>query len=391
MREARRVQTAPSPRLAIWGTYDTGKPRVRMLTEAARRIDPELCMANRNPWKGIEDKSQITGIVAKLKVMAAWITSYPLLLYAYLRMPKHDIVIIPYLGNIDVLLLWPFARLRGARICWDMFISVYDTVVEDRKLVLPGNWVARLLYQFERGSVRAADLVLMDTCEHARYVAHLYRVPEGKVKAVWVGAETGLFRRTPLPIRQGPVQVLFYGQFIPLHGLETLVGAIHVIQSTCDGQRSDLRFTIIGSGQESAKIDRLIAKYELRDVRRIAWVNYTDLPVAIADADICLGIFAGEGKAGRVIPNKMFQILAAGRPLITRDSSAARELVQPGAAIRLVCPGDSADLARHLSALARDLRDPVAVQKVADEAAQMPSVDVEVIAAQLRSSLELLK
>ncbi|EPR18239.1 hypothetical protein M527_13425 [Sphingobium indicum IP26] len=362
-----------------------------MLIEAARRIDPELCVANRSPWKGIEDKSQITGIVAKLKVMAAWITSYPVLLYAYLRMPKHDIVIIPYLGNIDVLLLWPFARLRGARICWDMFISVYDTVVEDRKLVQPSNWGARLLYQFERWSLRAADLVLMDTREHARYVAQLYQVPASKVKAVWVGAETGLFHRTQLPIRKGPVHVLFYGQFIPLHGLETLVDAIHVIQSTCYGQPSDLRFTIIGSGQEAAKIDRLIAKYELRDVCRIAWVNYTDLPAAIAEADICLGVFAGEGKAGRVIPNKMFQILAAGRPLITRDSSAARELVQPGAAIRLVCPGDSADLARHLSALARDLRDPVAVLQVAKEAAQMPSVDVGVIAAQLRTSLEILK
>ncbi|WP_405053695.1 glycosyltransferase [Sphingobium sp. SJ10-10] len=58
----------------------------------------------------------------------------------------------------------------------------------------------------------------------------------------------------------------------------------------------------------------------------------------------------------------MFQILATGRPLITRDSSAARELVQPGAAIRLVCPGDPADLATQLSALARDLREPVAAQ-----------------------------
>lgn len=391
MRGTRRDKTAGSPRLCIWGAYDTGKPRVRMLIEAARRIDPKLCIANRNPWKGIEDKSQIAGIFAKLKVMAAWAISYPFLLYSYLRMPKHDIVIIPYLGNIDVILLWPFARLRGARICWDMFISVYDTVVEDRRLVQPGGWGARLLYQFERGSVRAADLVLMDTCEHARYIAQLYRVPAGKIKAVWVGVETDLFRRTPFPIREGPVHVLFYGQFIPLHGLETLVDAIHLIQSTCDGHRSDLRFTIIGSGQEAGKIDRLIDRYKLRDIRRIAWVNYADLPAAIDEADICLGVFAEEGKAGRVIPNKMFQILATGRPLVTRDSSAARELVQPGAAIRLVCPGDSADLARHLSALARDLRDPEAAREVADEAAQMPSVDVEMIAAQLRTSLEPLE
>lgn len=376
------------PRLAVWGTYDTGKPRVRMLIEAARRLDSGLVAVNRNPWAGVEDKSQVRGTAAWLRLLISWIASYPVLIYSYLRLPRHDVVIVPYLGNLDVLLLWPFARLRGARICWDMFISLYDTVVEDRQMLAQRGWLARLLHWAESLSVRAADLVLMDTQEHAHYVAELYKAAPGKVQAAWVGAETNLFAKTPLRARQGPVQVLFYGQFIPLHGLDTLVTAIAQIQA--QAASPELHFTIIGSGQESARIDQLITEQGLRNIERIAWVDYAELPARIADADICLGIFAEDGKAQRVIPNKAFQILAVGRPLITSDSPAMRELVQPGEAIRLTRPGDPASLAEQLVALAQASRDPARQPVLATAAAQMPAVDVETIAAQLRVCLESL-
>lgn len=379
----------PWPRLAIWGTYDTGKPRVRMLIEAARHLDSQLTAVNRNPWAGIEDKSQVRGIFAWLKVISAWIVSYPVLLYSYLRMPRHDVVIVPYLGNLDVLLLWPLARLRGAKICWDMFISLYDTVVDDRQLLRKTGWLARLLHCTESASVRAADLVLMDTLEHAKYVTDLYKLSPGSVQAVWVGAETRLFCKTPLPMREGAVRILFYGQFIPLHGLETLVTAIHDIQTRPDAP--DIRFTIVGSGQDAAKIDRLIAEQDLYNIQRISWVDYAELPHWIAESDICLGIFAAEGKSQRVIPNKVFQILAAGRPLVTGDSPAIREVVRPGSAIFLVKPGDPVSLADRLVALSHAIRDPVNSPIIADEAARMPTIDVDTIAAQLRVCLGSLE
>ncbi len=375
-------------RLAVWGTYDTGKPRVRMLIEAARTIDPHLTCVNRNPWAGIEDKSQIFGMQARLKIGIAWMASYPLLLFSYLRMPKHDVVIVPYLGNIDVLLLWPLARLRGTRICWDMFISLYDTAVEDRRLVQKGSWTARLLYRVEWVSVHVADVVLMDTAEHARYVATLYRVPGPHVQVVWVGAETGLFRKSPLPIKGGPIQILFYGQFIPLHGLETLLEGIRLAQARQGSP--EMHFTIIGTGQEAAKIDKKISSLSLQCIQRIDWVDYADLPERISQADICLGIFAAEGKAGRVIPNKVFQILAVGRPLITRDSAAIRELVQPSLAIRLVDPEAPEDLAEQLVALSRNARDPMAALELADETARMPVVGIDTIASQLRNCLNAM-
>ena len=46
-----------------------------------------------------------------------------------------------------------------------------------------------------------------------------------------------------------------------------------------------------------------------------------------------------------MIPNKAFQALACGTPLVTADTPAARELLQDGESALLVPPGDPEALA----------------------------------------------
>ena len=60
----------------------------------------------------------------------------------------------------------------------------------------------------------------------------------------------------------------------------------------------------------------------------IEWVDYSRLPAVIARATICLGVFGTSDKAGRVIPNKLFQQLAVGKPVITRSSEAVDALAK---------------------------------------------------------------
>jgi glycosyltransferase involved in cell wall biosynthesis len=55
-----------------------------------------------------------------------------------------------------------------------------------------------------------------------------------------------------------------------------------------------------------------------------------------------------------VIPNKAFQALACGAPLVTADTPAARELLTDGESALLVPPGDPRALADALRRLAAD-------------------------------------
>src|SRR3546814_10446668 len=62
----------------------------------------------------------------------------------------------------------------------------------------------------------------MDTHAHARRIEHLFGLGNGSCGSVWVGAETEHFSSSLLASRTGarPMHVLFYGQFIPLHGVD---------------------------------------------------------------------------------------------------------------------------------------------------------------------------
>ena len=232
--------------------------------------------------------------------------------------------------------------------------------------------------------------MLLDTNAHAAYVADLFRLPASRLGAFWVGAETSQFPRAVTPPPTAPVRVLFYGQFIPLHGLDIIVKAIALIAARSDAPA--LHFTIVGSGQEQPRIDALIRASGLDAIERIDWVDYHRLAELIAQSSICLGVFAADGKAARVIPNKVFQIMAVGRPLVTMDSPALREIARPGPALRLVPPGDAAALADALIAMGRDLTAPGGSEALhAAALAAMPIVDETTVLSQFKSATETLK
>jgi glycosyltransferase involved in cell wall biosynthesis len=328
-------------RVVAWGTYDTGKPRVRILLRGLRENGVELIECHREIWGGVEDKSRLAGRFVKLRIAWRWLVAYPVLVWRYLRLPRHDAVLVGYLGHLDVLVLWPFARLRRVPVVWDAFLSLYDTMVNDRKLLGPGNPLARVLRAWEWLACRAVNCVLLDTRAHADYFADCYNIPPDRMGNVHVGVEPEFFHpagRTAGNGKEPPV-ILFYGQCIPLHGISI------ILQASQDAAGLPLHWILIGKGQEEGKIQNLLQDTSVKNVEWIPWVPYERLIEYIRRSDICLGIFGTSGKADRVIPNKVFQTIACAKPLITRDSSAIRELLSPDMpGVYLVKSGNSGAL-----------------------------------------------
>ncbi|MDX1484461.1 MAG: glycosyltransferase [Alphaproteobacteria bacterium] len=322
-------------RVVFWGTYDEGKPRVRILSRGLRATGTEIVEIHADIWSGIEDKGSIDGTGRKLWLLLRWLCAYPCLIWRYLRAPAHDAVMVNYLGHLDVLILWPFAKLRGVPVIWDAFISLYDTVVEDRRIFGPRHPLAWLLFAWEWLACRAARTIVLDTRAHAAYFAATFGVSEDKLASVFVGVEPESFPPSQGEgLSAGPLRVLFYGQFIPLHGIETIVRAAQAAYG------DPIKWVLIGRGQEDAKIRALIGEAPA-DIEWIDWVEFAELISQIERADICLGIFGDTAKAARVIPNKVFQVVSAGAPLITRDSPAIRELLSPDMpGVFLVPPAD---------------------------------------------------
>ena len=226
---------------------------------------------------------------------------------------------------------------RGAPVVFNPLVSLADTLVEDRGRFRRGSLAARALRAVDRRALRSADLVVADTDAHAEFLADLAGLPRDRVEVCFVGAEERVFRPGWSP--QGPFTALFVGKLIPLHGLETILEAAQLTP--------ELRLRVVGSGQ----LDALLAGRP-SNVDWVPWVEYENLAEELHRASCALGIFGTSAKAQRVIPNKAFQALACGTPLVTADTPAARELLVDGESALLVPPGDPQALADALQRLA---------------------------------------
>ena len=190
---------------------------------------------------------------------------------------------------------------------------------------------------------------MFDTHEHEEYFREHYR-PSAPATVLEVGVDEEVFcPGAPTVARQDDFEVLFYGTYIPLHGIETILDAAHALKD-----REGLRFTLIGHGQEYDAMRRRADALELDNVRFVDPMPPTELAEHIRRADVCLGIFGTSRKAGSVVPNKVVQCAAMAKPMITRDSTAVRRYFQDGDNVRLVPAADAESLARAVDELQRD-------------------------------------
>jgi glycosyltransferase involved in cell wall biosynthesis len=260
------------------------------------------------------------------------------------READFDVLVVGYPGQLDL----PAARraARGRPVVFNPLVSLWDTWVSDRGRFSPGSTASRLLARIDRAAFRAADVVVSDTEESARFFARIAGLPRSRFEVCAVGAEERVFHPPWSPAGR----FLFVGKLIPLHGLETILAAARLVP--------DLELTVAGGGQlESLLEDRP------ENVEWVPWIDYERLGDSYRSARCALGIFGTSPKAARVIPNKVFQAMACGSPVITADTPAARELLADGESALLVPPGDPRALA---DALRRAADEPGLLERIAE-------------------------
>ena len=317
-------------RVLYFGTYERDYPRNAQVISCLRGAGVEVVERHAALWERRRHLWSL-GIGAMLRVAA----SETRLLFG--RKGAFDVMIVGYPGHFDM----PAARriARGRPVVFNPLVSLWDTLVGDRGRFSPGSPAAGVLRRIDRIAFRRADLVVADTEQHARFFAESFDLPRSRIEVCLVGAEDRVFRPGWQP--PGPFHALFVGKLIPLHGLDVLLDAARSLPDVC--------FRVVGDGQLSAQLER-----RPPNVDWVRWVEYEQLGDEYRTAACALGIFGTSPKAGRVIPNKAYQALACGAPLVTGDTSAARELLVDGQSARLVTPGDAQALAHAIRRLLED-------------------------------------
>ena len=187
-----------------------------------------------------------------------------------------------------------------------------------------------------------ADLILTDTQKQLDLFQNELNVPRKKLYQVYVGAEKNLFMPNKKFKLNNPIEVLFYGSFISLQSTETIIKAAKLLSHD-----KRIIFTFIGEGPDYKKCINMAKNSSNISFNKN--IEYENLPEQINKADILLGIFGKSEKAGSVIPNKVFQSMACGKPVITRKSSAfPRECFSKNSGILFVPPENHLELSKTI-------------------------------------------
>jgi len=229
-----------------------------------------------------------------------------------------DFIFIGFFGQLLSQMIAPLVRKP---IILDMFVSAFDTLVEDRQLTGRKSLLSRFLFWLDKQSGKHARLIFVDTQAQAEYFQEAFDIPLSKMNRVFVGCDEESFH--PLPEKPESRTVLYYCSYLPLHGVDVVVEAAELLQAD-----ASIIFKIIGDGIEYAKIRKFVEEKQLRNVELAAPVPIDQLPQEIQNSLVCLGgHFGASAKGCRVIPGKVFQMIAMRKPIIVGDNAANRELL----------------------------------------------------------------
>lgn len=242
-----------------------------------------------------------------------------LLEYQKLKKNKFDVVIVGFPGHTVV---WLAYFIWGRTFIFDAFLSLYDSNVEDRKKYSKYSLGAFRDFFLDWYSIRLAKWVLLDTYAHIDYFTEQFSANRKKCIRVLISAFDDVFFRREERLEKGQNFVVhFHGTFIPLQGIPYIIAAADILRN------ENIIFNIIGKGQEFENIKALVLDKKLeKTVIFLGQKPLNELPLYMANSDVCLGVFGNTNKTKRTISNKVFEAVASCKPIITAMTPGVLEV-----------------------------------------------------------------
>lgn len=304
-----------------FGSYSLNNPRNAILIKGLRANGVEV----------LECRDASRGMIQK----------YFRLFFKHLKyIGRYDMMVVGFSGQELMFLAKIITRQP---IIFDAFTSHYMGYILDRQYFSPKSFKAKYYRFLDRWSCRLADVVLLDTKAHIDYFVKEFKLPREKLHRIWLGANTEHFQLRKYLEKPPYFSVVFWGNFIPLQGVEYVIRAAKILE------HENIHFLLIGGGgQTFADNKKLAEELKLKNITFGGKFAWEDLYQAIASADVCLGAFSDRIKADITIQNKIYEALASGKVVITARTTALQELLRDGRECLMVHKADAQDLAEKI-------------------------------------------
>jgi glycosyltransferase involved in cell wall biosynthesis len=139
--------------------------------------------------------------------------------------------------------------------------------------------------------------------------------------------------------------------YIGAHGISQGLGA--VVEAASLITDATIRFALVGEGADKVNVLSKMKALNTTNVVSLDGVARDEVPGLLAAADICLVPLRDVPLFSTFIPSKIFEYLAAGKPVVASVRGEPGEILREAGAI-VVEPGQPRELADAITKLAAD-------------------------------------
>ncbi len=246
---------------------------------------------------------------------------------------------------------WALARLKRVpflfevRDLWPAF-AVAVGVLKNPILIKLSEGLEKFLY-------RHADQVVVNS---PGYLQHVQSRGAARVELVPNGTDTSMFSpevdgasfRRSHGLGSGFVAV-----YAGAHGLSNDLGVVLGAAKLLLG-RTDIKIVLLGDGKDKPALQAQASREGLTNLVFISPVPKLEVPVALSAADACIAILKPLTLYQTTYPNKVFDYMAAGKPVILAIEGVIKDVIENAGAGIPVPPGDPQALAQAIQKLADD-------------------------------------
>jgi glycosyltransferase involved in cell wall biosynthesis len=246
---------------------------------------------------------------------------------------------------------WMLARLKHVpfvfeiRDLWPEF-AIAIGVLKNKLLINLSYWLESFLY-------RHADKIVVNSPGFIPFVSQrggkgIELIPNGVEPEMFDPTNTGQAFRQANQLGNDFV-VLYAGAHGISNDLDVLLSAAELTVA-----HKDIHYVFVGDGKEKANLQQMAAEKQLNNVLFLPAVAKNEMEEVVAAADVCVAILKPLELYKTTYPNKVFDYLAAGRPIVLAIDGVIREVVEAAQAGVFVFPGNSTEMAKAIVELYKD-------------------------------------
>jgi len=245
----------------------------------------------------------------------------------------------------ELMIVGLLLKRRGKKVIWDVHEHYPNAILDKYYLSRPLRRIlSRSFDLFERAAVPFFDYVIYTTpFVGARY--QKMKVRSGRIENYPIMELSQTFERDPQP------KIIYLGAMSPTRGL------IEVIEAFALVVRKYPRWELylVGSSRpqsfEQEMKDLAAHRGIEKNVKFIAWVPYEEKERLSSQASMGVSTFLPYSNNTSCLPNKLFDYMLVGLPVIASNFPLYREVVEPHHCGLIVDPSKPEEIARAMEYL----------------------------------------